>query len=333
MSNIVIDPKMFSLTEEKQIESNLEFYLILFDLIQKGKIRVCIYPEVEKLLEGVTAKGTYFPPPFPIDPNDISNPQTKQTCEGINNMFARVIVNQRSDLEIFDCGGKMDYHLNSEYADDTDLKNLGGYLLTNCYSSRLNTEKVCNKIVSGKKEDGQMIRTTNMTVHCSCDIISEFSDTFSFVWPDALLSPRDSAIETLTKMYSNHQFEFCANPIFQTDGDHHFYGQSTPPKKYSDLSRANRSVLKHLQYFGLMKVHFHEASEGFSGRVGEIKVLESYDPHQSSRIVEGWLLGETNSSVKVDLYFPELVGELIVKSVGKSWNLNAIRNLKNDIIP
>ena len=84
MSVIVVDPMMFAISEGKLIESNLEFYLILFELIEKRKIKICLYPEAERLLEGIQKDGLYFPPPFPIDLRGISDPETKEICNKIN---------------------------------------------------------------------------------------------------------------------------------------------------------------------------------------------------------------------------------------------------------
>lgn len=321
MNNVFIIPQMFSLSNESQILQNLRFYQDTIELINQEIIRVCLYPEMYALLQE------------PIKLESIQDPELKEECKLINRLFVGKVLDKQYELDIEECGGTQDFKVNEAYISERSIYGVCQYLLVNCYADLVGKERTYNKILCGKNENGDLLYSEDLFVSCACEHHGQTSHQFMFCWPHDLFDRKTYAVSTLKDRGFRKDYSFNSCPELVLDGDHHIYFQDSTPNCFNDLSRANKSVLKVLQSFGLSRVHIHDTHSGSWGRPGEIKVDEEFAPSESKTCITGSLRGENNTVVTIELQFPEGIGALIVDAIGRNWDANNIKRLKKTVIP
>ena len=332
MRNVIIDPMMFALTEESLIEANIPFYMDIIDLLQDNHIRICRYTDMESCLGGAYDDGRLYPPPFPVKLSRISSPRLREECNRINYLFIKRILDEGNNacfIDIDDCGGEQNCRINEEYYQDEELRNLQLYLLTECYQEKSQTERIDEHILSGRLPDGMMIRHVDLELHCSCNSKPEYNGVFHFTWPGDLRTP-EAALKKELKDRLITEGISKQTPNLVLDGTHHCYIQKSKPRNYRELTRANRSVLKHLEYFGLKEVHLRDAIPS-SGEIGSI-VISSSCEMESGSFACGQIVGEEGNAAHVELEFPDRIGSLLTSILGDQWTEQTVRSLKDQIV-
>ncbi len=321
MNNVFIIPQMFSLSNKSQIIQNINFYQDTIELINQKIIRVCVYPEMYSLLQE------------PIRLESIQDPGLKEECKLINRLFVGKILNERYEVDIEECGGTQDFKVSEAFISDKAIYGISQYLLINCYTDLVGKERIDNRILCGKKGNGELLYSGDLFISCACEQRGPISHQFMFCWPHDLFDKKTYAITVLRDKCFRKVYSFNSSPELVLDGDHHVYFQDSTPNCFDDLSRANKSVLRILQSFGLSRLHIHDTHGGSWGSPGEIKVDEEFAPSDSKTCVTGSLRGENNTVVTIELQFPEGIGALIVDAIGRNWNTRNLKKLKQIVIP
>ena len=297
---ILIDPYMFELSDEKEIENNISFFLKMIKLCEERKICILFYKD---MIERIHKREIQ---PFPIKMKSISDSDLKRTIMLVNNSFSHVLLNMIESVDIGQCKGNQEFKIrNDDRMEKNDIYfEMFVTLLIPCYSKET---KIDEKILTGIKQSGKHIGDT-FEIECSC---SENSYTKKCIFTDVddLISEKEKILNLLKEKKWDTKIVVPAEI-----GDHHNHVQADGKSfsKLSDLSFRNKKVLKLLQELGLKKVIFGSFSPQGGKKTGSVRICEVLHKEEHD-IVKAKFIAETGFEIATDLYFPTDVGILLAR--------------------
>lgn len=157
---ILVDPYMFELTEEKEIQNNISFFMQMIKLCKTERLKILFY---KGMLDKIHNRAIQ---PFPIMLENIYDKELKETIIQINNAFSNMLLESIESIDIEQCSGEQEFEVN----DGKDILNDSKYyemlvtLLIPCYLKDITIE---NKILTGNKKNGKQIGD-KFQIECSC---------------------------------------------------------------------------------------------------------------------------------------------------------------------
>ena len=129
--SILIDPRMFQIQDEREIEKNLSFFRDVIALLEKGKFSIVLYNDsYSRILQRDSN-------PFPISYKRISNEELKNETSLINVQFYNTILNNILPVEIDDCEGDQSFSANPDLKSYDEFLELYSVMLGNCYRKEI----------------------------------------------------------------------------------------------------------------------------------------------------------------------------------------------------
>lgn len=317
MENVLIDPTMLMLNDDKEIEDNIDFFRKVISLSNSRQISVCLYKEI---LDQIMNRQVC---PFPININDIKDKKLKEQILLINDAFNNSIMNNYLEIDIDECTGKQDFQTSRK-----DLEILNEYfalfsmLLTPCYSEHVISEK----ILVGNKKYG-MQRGEHVSITCNCEG-GEYNKLCLWAHPDDFLNEQQKALEKLRKCIAAGNL-YNKSPEVKK-GDHHNHIQNDDFNCYEELSARNKRVLNYLRYLGLYRINFMNFSPDESCEIGTIKISKIKKTSDSDIII-GWLYGCVGFKIVVELYFPKGIGSALNEYVDGELSRMKMEELRTEL--
>lgn len=298
----LIDPYMFELSDEKEIESNIPFFQKMIKLCNEKKLCIFFYKD---MINRINKRGIQ---PFPIKLEDISDRDLKRTILQINSSFNHALLPMLEYIDIAECDGNQQFKIYNE----NDMENDGNYfemfftLLIPCY---LKTVKIEDKILTGNKKTGKHIGDT-FRIECSCDQNKYIKDCI-FSGLEEFVSEKEKIVDSLKKKKVTGEIQVIKN-IPAELGDHHNHVQTKKFKTLNDLTLKNKKVLNLLQEIGLKKIIFGSFAPLDGKQIGTIKIC-NVEQKDTQDIIKTKFIAETGFQIETDLYFPKDVGVLLFK--------------------
>ena len=316
---ILIDPYMFELSDEKEIENNIDFFRRIIKLSEEHRICIVFYKDMIQRIHNREIQ------PFPIKLKDISDKDLKSTIMQVNRSFSHILLNMIESVESDECNGNQEFKI----YDDDDIEKDSVYfemfitLLIPCYSQIIGID---NKILTGNKKDGKHIGDT-FRIDCSCDG-SSYTKKCIFSGVEEMIPEKERVLETLRKR--KKMPDFLINDMIPAElGSHHNHVQADGKgfNVLMDLSFKNKKVLKLLQELGLKKIIFGNFTPQGGKEVGSIRICDVFQEEEHD-IVRTKFIAETEFEIVTDLYFPKEVGILLKRYFQKErivyWNMNEL---------
>lgn len=305
--SILVDPYMFELTDEKEIQNNIIFFRKLIKMSsnpdKSKRMSIAMY---KGMIDRIRSKPVQL---FPIKLPEIEDKELKSIILKINASFVKTLMKDIENLDIDACNGNQDFFVeDKEFADDEKYYELLCTLLIPCYSK---TTMIDERILTGYKVGGKDIGY-NFVLTCNCTN-ENYCKRCEFVDVDEFISDKDKAIEEFKKMKKEGNIK-CIDTIPAIKGDHHNKIQADGKKfkNLNDLSAKNKSVLLLLGKIGLFKVIFGRFCPKGNRRVGTMSII-SVDEEKTQDIVNVKFTAETEMVLQTQLYFPKGVGKLLYK--------------------
>ncbi|MCM1158708.1 MAG: hypothetical protein NC300_07655 [Bacteroidales bacterium] len=316
MKNILIDPTMFNIKDRDEIQKNCDFFQKIIWLCDSKSISICIYKGlIDKILNRQIQ-------PFPININEVEDPELKQKLLILNNSFVQTINSSFIGIDIDSCEGDQELITNrQELENDTDYYELFCMMIRPCYKEVDNIENV---VLVGEKSDGVNCGE-NVEISCKC-LIKQFSRIYLWVSPSYLENKKEKAFFALKEVVQNSNKLFVEMPI-TVRGDHHNKIQNKEINQYSDLTAKNKRVLSLLRYFGLAKIIFERFKPDTSQLIGTI-IIDNVRDGAGSEIVSGWIYCQTGFKCYVEMYFPIGIGYNLSTYTEECLSYDIVEKLK-----
>lgn len=302
--NILIDPYMFDLTDEKEIHKNVAFFMDVINLCmdQNNDYTVAIYKDMYERIIRMHLQ------PFPISLNLIRDSELRATVKEINKLFVRVMLPSIENMDIDACTGDQEFDI----VDDVDIKEDDLYfdmlymLLIPCYKKE---KAIDNRILTGEKEKGKHIGE-EFQIKCSCTE-KQYEKKCCFVGIDTLIADKDKAVRALKQKKEKGEIP-VGEIVPAVIGDHHNHVEPNEKKfeTLDELSLDNRNVLELLQELGLCKVIFGRFSPHGTKQAGTMRIL-NVSQKETQDILTVKFNAVTGFYLETELYFPKGVGNLI----------------------
>lgn len=317
IKNVLIDPYMFELSEDQEIENNIRFFQEIIRLCKSNRILVFLYKDLyDRIWSGEVR-------PFPVDVSGLQDSKLKEQILIINANFRHALANWMRPVDVNDCfDGAIFTSGQPEIDEDPIYYELLSILMKSCYTPGFLFEK---KILTGEKRRGLSIGA-ELDFNCTCKI-KEFQRLYVFAGIDEFISTKDQAFFDLQDAAINKKFSFRAEPTV-VKGDHHNHIQSKYFDKFSELTRNNKRVLNLLRYFGLKRIIFEEFRYEPGKTVGSITVnqVEKVDTQD---ILHAYFFAETRFKYNVSLYFPVGIGADLATYLDGDFSYRNVENLKS----
>lgn len=296
MNNVLIDPTMFNIKDQVEIQKNFDFFQKIIWLCDSQTISICIYKGlIEKILNREIQ-------PFPININEVEDLELKQKLLILNNSFVQTINSSFIEIDIDSCEGEQELKTNRpELEKDMDYYELFCMMIRPCYKALDNIENV---VLVGEKFEGVNCGE-KIEISCKC-LIKHFLKTYLWVSPSHFVNEKEKAFFALKDVVQNSNKLFVESPI-TVQGDHHNKIQNKKIKQFSDLSAKNKRVLSLLRYYGLTRIIFERFTPDTSQMIGTI-IIDNVREGTGSEIVSGWIYCQTGFKCYVEMYFPIGIG-------------------------
>lgn len=324
--NIIIDPHMFELEDERDIRNNIPFFQTLILLCKSNSVRIFLYKE---LFEKMLAREVR---PFPIRLGRIRDEGLLNTLKQLNDAFISAVMNSIYSLDIEACDGDQSFCINIDDPKDEEILltdasyfELLSVLLIPCYDKSLDLSK---EIVSGKIPNGIGMGKA-FTLLCKCSVKS-FEKEYRIEGIETFATDRDKAFIELENMATSNLIRFIESPKIERGNHHNKLQSNSDFDTYEGLSRVNKRVISLLRYFGLSKVIFGEFHEDPSKPQGAI-LAQNVQCTEQFDIVKGWLFAETGFRNHVDLYFPKNVGTCLKSYLDGEFDRISVERLKDTL--
>lgn len=317
MSNIFIDPYMLAIEKEEHLPNAIQFYNQIFDLCKKYTI--VLYEELYKKL---IQQGQI---PFPINLSDVKNEDLRKKINSINTLFSEILFHNALWVDVDSCYGEQNFTVTPHIEGDEKnlLYDICMLVLRGCYEKdfevedQILTDSVCGILELDKA----------YLLRCGCSREKKFEHKLVPVEPVSLFSKKQLAIDQIRMLLET--ITKCQDPETIRD-NHHNFVQDSEVKKFSDLTRKNKSVLKELLEFGLFKIHFVDRVRDDTRMVGSIRdcVVE-----QRTKVdeVKGVFYSQKGCCVKVLLYFPEGMGQALCCFTNGEFTYQNIMELHREL--
>ena len=326
MRVILLDPYMFELYDETEINNNLSFFENVCYLLKNKDLYVYIFKDhVDRILNRRIK-------PFPIYLDQITNDNTKERIKSINSIFNSLLLSKFVPIDISICSGNQDYEVNSASQTVCNMLKfenlyieLCSVLIQKCFNFGVSLDSY---ICSGNKYKGLHVGD-EFTLSCSCHLNS-YSNTFNICSSDYYLNEYDKAFIYLIDMVNNGTIRYIECPEVLKGVHHNKIQTGSKLDTYSDLSPQNKPVIKLLRKFGLYRVIFKWFKPVHSKPYGSISVSDITEQSDCD-IVSGWFYAETGFCIYVDLYFPKSVGKNLKIYLENDFSFNRIDRLIDSI--
>lgn len=317
LKNVLIDPYMFELSEEEEIENNIRFFQEIIRLCKSNRILVFLYKELYDRIRSGEVR------PFPVDISGLRDSKLKKQILVVNANFRHALANWMWPVDVDDCFGKAVFTSGQAEIDaDPVYYELMSILMKSCYTPDFLFE---NKILTGVKRCGLPIGT-ELAFKCTCEI-KEFQSLYVFSSIDEFISTKDRAFYCLQDAAINKKFSFKEEPEV-VKGEHHNHIQSNDFDRFSELTRKNRRVLNPLRYFGLNKIIFERFRNEPGKTVGSV-VVNQVEKTNTQDIFHAYFYAETGFKYNVSLYFPVDIGAELFTYLDGDFSYKNVENLKS----
>lgn len=317
MNNIFIDPYMFYIERPEHLSNAVQFYTQVIDLCDQYTI--VLY---EDLFSKLMQRGTV---PFPINLSDIKNEDLRAKVNNINSIFSEILFHNALSLDKEPCSGEQNFCVIPSIEDDNKklLYDVWMLMLRGCYEKTFEIEeKILTNRVCGKLK-----LFTTYIIECNCSCGKKFIQKVEAVEPDKLFSKKVLAISKIRNLLKD--VEVCQEPQTIRDNHHNFI-QDSEIRKYSDLTRKNKSVLKDLIKFGLKKIHFVERVADNTRAIGSIKNCKAEKRNKVDEVI-GIFYSQKGYGVKTILYFPEEMGQALCEYTAGEFTYQNIMELNRNL--
>lgn len=304
--SILIDPYMFELSDIHEIENNISFFFKLIKLCTKQKneqrMHIVLY---QGIVDKICKREIQ---PFPIDFQEISDPDLRTTIMQINNSFNHLLFESIVGIDIDDCSGAQEFVIHDEdgIAKDDNYYEMFCTLLIPCYSQNVHID---DRILTGIKKDGKHIGD-KFEIECNCTKY-HYSKKCVFSGIEEFISEKEKAIELLREKRKKGEIVTVDSVIAEL-GDHHNHVQADG-KKFSslkELSYKNKRVLKLFQELGLYKIIFGRFTSKGVKETGTMRIY-CVKECDTQDIIEVKFHAETGFQLLTELYFPKGIGQLL----------------------
>ena len=309
--SILIDPYMFELTEESEINGNIPFFQAIISL--------CNHPEPKNRISLLLYKGILDRmhqrelQPFPISLDKVRDAELKRTLIQINNSFSNVLLNYIEEVELDGCAGEQLFSIsgleeeNIKFEEDDHYFEMLYTLLIPCYKKELSID---SRILTGQKREGRQIND-EFSIACNCATES-YSNRYIFVGIDEFIPVQDKLLKKLKQMKREDKIPIAERVKASTNGDHHNHVTASGKKfnYLNDLSLKNRMVLQQLGQLGLYEVKFGEFRSEPGKTIGSMSI-QTVEENATLDILNVRFFAETGFAIATALYFPKGVGRII----------------------
>lgn len=301
---VLIDPYMFELSDEKEIENNISFFREIIKLCtqsgQMPKLQIIFY---KGLFEKISQRSIQ---PFPITLKAISDVDLRGMIMQVNASFSRVLLEAIHVVDIDECSGEQNFETDDKgLSEDRIYYEMLCTLLIPCYLRQIDID---DRILTGKKNGRQI--GSNFQIQCSCSGKRYIKDC-RFVGIDEFVSTKEKIIRSLREKRIGGKIPITEE-IRAVMGDHHNHVQADRKKfdSLNELSVKNKIVLKLLQQLGLFKIIFARFDSKGVRAVGTMRIYD-VEQHDTQDIVVVKFNAETEMQFMTDLYFPKGIGQLL----------------------
>lgn len=317
--NVLIDPYMFYIKDEKHIKDSIDFFDAIAELCLMGNVSICIYKDI---FEKINNRGIN---PFPIKISDIQDRNLKEKIVTMNNIFCGLLLKNFVCIDIDECKGEQEFRIcPEELAEDSKYYELCSIILCQCYNEKVKFEDiVITNSINGKLVLGQEI---NVCCTCSC---KTFDISLKVAEPNTLFSEEYWALHNIEKILSFNSELYVDNPV-TVRGQHHNELQDKEIHCFADLKRKNKRVLAMLRSFGLSKIIFGKFRPDTSVSVGDI-IKCSVTKGTEADIVQGEFYSYTGFQFDVDLYFPKGMGQALCNYTKNEFTYMKIEKLRTKL--
>ena len=321
---IVIDPYVFELSLNEEIEEGIIFFKGLIDLCKEGaskeNIRLILYKGV---IDRIQVREIQ---PFPIDIKNISDIELKKTVMILNDRFNNLLLSRISIIDVDECCGNQEFEMEniSEMYEDEKYYEMSCVLLNECYDGH---HEIMDKIITLNNRQGRKIGET-FTIKCRC-LEKEYCRTYMFAGIEDILSNETKAIKNIRLLKRDGRIDI-AKEVIASMSDHHNHIQADKKsfEYLHDLSRKNSRVLKLLQKIGLFKIIFGRFTSQGVKAIGTMKII-GVENKETQDIVSVKFNAETEFQYITELYFPVGVGDCLKEYFGD--NLLEYKNVNEFI--
>ena len=318
--NILIDPRMFQIKDENEIENNLCFFQCFIDLLKKKKLTIVLYNDLYQRILNRHHN------PFPISFNNITNKDLKTEIKLINESFYTTILSDILSVDIEDCGGEQSFSITPDLKSNDEYLALFYVMLGNCYRDDIFIEPfvLCGNLTYELYDPPEQIN--ELCINCNCDIRKPYSETFVWTAPSIFDDEEPDSLQLLQRLIEKQSNLYVDKPAVMR-ADHHLPFQNKAIRQYDDISARNKPVLALLRYFGLKKIIFMEFHHENKKSAGTITVT-SIEKAESHDILTGWLYCEQQYKTEVQLYFPKQIGELLASHCENEFSYQKVIEIK-----
>lgn len=309
--SVMIDPYMFEMSEEQEIQNNLHFFRMI--------IKLCTNTDPHKRLSVILYKGILdrmnqrYPQLFPIRLENITDSDLKQTLLQLNMSFNNVLLKNIEEVEFDICEGEQNFLVLGDRKEANAFKEDDHYyemlytLLIPCYKHEISID---DRIITGEKRGGKQIGD-KFEILCNCSV-HEYIKSCRFVGIDEFIPLQEKLINELKVMRKNNKISIAERIPATINGDHHVHVCSGGRRfNYLDqLSLKNRIVLQQLRVFGLYEIKFSDFRSEPGKIVGNMSI-QDLEEREVSDILNVRFFAETGFTVITALYFPKGVGKII----------------------
>lgn len=296
----LIDPYMFELSDEEEIENNISFFEKIIKLCNEKRLSILLYKD---MLNRISNREIQ---PFPIKLENISDKDLKRTIVQLNKSFSYALLKMFEPIDIAECTGTQEFKIydGNEMEKDDNYFEMFVTLLIPCYLKTIEIEDV---ILTGNKKSGRHIGD-KFQIECSCSLGNYIKNcTFSGI--EELVSEQERILNSLKERIT--QGKICVIDNIPAElGDHHDHVQTKSFSTLNDLTFKNKKVLKLFRNVGLKKIIFGRFSPQGGKLTGTIRMYD-IEQKDSQDIIKAKFIAETGFEIVTDLYFPKDVGRLL----------------------
>lgn len=318
--SILIDPRMFQIQDEREIENNLSFFRDVIALLENGKFSIVLYND---LYSRILQRDSN---PFPISSKRISNEELKNETSLINNQFYNTILNNIRPIEIDDCEGDQSFSANPDLKSYDEFLELYCVMLGNCYRKEIQLDQYVLCGFLNYELYTPSVNISEVTLECNCCSGKSFRQVFLWKTPDFFCDTTPDYKKTIHKMIEDTVDLYVETPE-TIRADHHCPFQNKSIKNYNDISARNKQVISLLRFFGLKKIIFKEFHQESKKQVGTL-LVNNIEKTDTQDILTCWLYCENKFKTEVQLYFGLHMGEMLAKMFNNEMTYQKVRNLK-----
>ncbi len=318
--NILIDPRMFQIQDEREIENNLSFFHDVIALLKKKRISIVLYND---LYTRILQRDNN---PFPLSCKSLSNEELKNEVNLINAQFYHTILENIQPIEIEDCDGDQSFSADPDLKSYEEFLELYCVMLGNCYRKDITLDSyvLCGLLTYELYTPSENI--SEVTINCNCCSGKPFSQIFLWKSPDFFCDRTPNYKDKIQEIIEATNDLYVEEPE-TIRADHHCPFQNKSIKNYSDISARNKQVIALLRYFGLNKIIFKEFHEESKKQVGTL-LVNNLEKTDTQDILTCWLYCEKQFKTEVQLYFGHNMGEMLAKLLDNEMTYQKVRELK-----